>query len=305
MKLGLALPTFGPDAHPDGILHISRTAEDMGYDSLWTGDRVLAPRMPSAPYPSADGRMPRAYENHMDPLVALTFVASHTTRVRLGTSTLNGLWLPPLLLARSLTTLDLLSEGRLTVGLGLGWMPDEYTALSVPWKGRGARLDETLDVLEGYWSDDVFSHEGPLFTVPETVVGLKPSQRPGPPVLLAAFTPVGLRRIGRRLGGWLPVAMPLPHLLGMWDVIRKSAAEADRDPDTLHMALRVNPQLTDVRTEPDRMPRAGTLAQYVDYARAAAEAGVHELFVDFGQTSATLDERVDLAGRFLDGVRRG
>ncbi|MEW2489881.1 hypothetical protein [Streptomyces sp. NPDC048411] len=126
-----------------------------------------------------------------------------------------------------------------------------------------------------------------------------------PPVLLAAFTPGGLRRIGRRFGGWLPVAMPLPHLMGMWDIILKEAVEAGRDPSALRMALRVNPQLTDTRTDPEQLPRAGTLAQYVDYARAAAEAGVHELFVDFGQTPATLAERVDLAGRFLEGVRRG
>ncbi|MFE7577191.1 TIGR03619 family F420-dependent LLM class oxidoreductase [Streptomyces sp. NPDC057521] len=305
MKLGLALPTFGPDAHPDGILRVCRTAEEMGYDSLWTGDRVLAPLSPVAPYPSGDGQMPRAYENHMDPLVALTFAASHTTRVQLGTSTLNGLWQPPIMLARSLTTLDRLSRGRLVVGLGLGWMPDEYTAVSVPWKGRGARLDETLQILRDYWANDVFSHEGELFTIPETVVGLKPSQQPAPPVLLAAFTPSGLRRIGRRLDGWLPVAMPLPQLLGMWDVILKEAAGADRDPSTLRMALRVNPKLTETTTDAERMPLAGTLGQYIDYARSAAEAGVHELFLDFGQTSATLDERVDLAGRFIEGVRRG
>lgn len=305
MRLGLALPTFGPDARPEGLLQVCRTAEEMRYDSLWTGDRVLAPLAPSVPYPSADGVMPRAYENHMDPLVALTFAASHTSRVQLGTSTLNGLWQPPIMLARSLTTLDVLSEGRLVVGLGLGWMPDEYTAVSVPWKGRGARLDETLDVLEGYWANDVFAHEGPLFTVPETVVGLKPAQRPGPPVLLAAFTPGGLQRIGRRLGGWLPVAMPLPHLMGMWDTILEAAVEAERDPSTLRMALRVNPELTETKAAPGQLPRTGTLAQYIDYARAAAEAGVHELFVDFGQTPATVAERVDLAGRFIEGVRAG
>lgn len=305
MRLGLALPTFGPDARPEGILGICRAAEDMGYDSLWTGDRVLAPLVPGAPYPSGDGKMPRVYENHMDPLVALTFAAAHTSRVRLGTSTLNGLWQPPIMLARSLTTLDLLSRGRLDVGLGLGWMPDEYTAVSVPWQGRGARLDETLDVLEEYWTSDVLAHEGPLFTIPETVVGLKPQQRPGPPVLSAAFTPDGLRRIGRRLDGWLPVAMPLTHLMGMWDTILEEAVNAERDPATLRMALRVNAELTATRTDAGQVPRAGTLAQYIDYARAAAEAGVHELFVDFGQMSASLAERVDLAGRFLEGVCAG
>lgn len=190
--------------------------------------------------------MPQAYETHMDPLVALTFAASHTTRVQLGTSTLNGLWQPPILLTRSLNTLDLLSRGRPVVGLGLGRMPDESTAVSVR-----------------------------------------------------------LRRIGRRFGGRLPVAMPLPHLMGMGDIILKKAVEAGWDPSAPCMALRVNPRLTDTRTDPERLPRAGALAQYVDDARAAAEAGVHELFVTFGQMPATLAERVDLAGRFLEGVRRG
>ncbi|MFB7758173.1 LLM class flavin-dependent oxidoreductase, partial [Streptomyces sp. NPDC056121] len=88
MRLGLALPTFGTYAHADGVITVSRTAEDLGYDSLWTGDRVLAPRSPSAPYPSLDGVMPRIYENHMDPLTSLAFAAAHTSRVRLGTSTL-------------------------------------------------------------------------------------------------------------------------------------------------------------------------------------------------------------------------
>lgn len=305
MRLGLALPTFGRNADAEAIVTVSRTAEEMGYDSLWSGDRVLAPREPSVPYPGGDGVMPRAYENHMDPLLALTLAAAHTRRVRLGTSTLNGLWHPPLLLARSLTTLDVVSQGRLDVGLGFGWMPDEYTAVGVPWEGRGARLDETLDVLEGYWTHDVFAHTGPLFTVPETVVGLKPHQRPGPPVLLAAFTPVGLRRIGRRLAGWLPGAMPLARIQAMWAVVVKEADRAEREPAAVRMALRVNPTLTDTKSDPEQVPRAGTIGQYIDYARAAADAGVHEVFLDLGQTPATLQERVDLAGRFVEGVRTG
>lgn len=249
--------------------------------------------------------MPRIYENHMDPLTSLAFAAAHTSRVRLGTSTLNGLWHPPLMLARSLTTLDVLSRGRLDVGFGLGWMPDEYAAVGVPWEGRGPRLDETLDILETYWAEDEFAHRGTLFTVPETVVGLKPEQRPGPPVLLAAFSPGGLRRVARRASGWLPVAMPLPRLMSMWKTIAEEAESVDRNPRGLRMALRVNPALTEVDAEAEQFPRSGTLGQYIDYARAAAEAGVHELFIDLGQSPASLDERIDLAGRFIQGVRRG
>lgn len=135
-------------------------------------------------------------------------------------------------------------------------------------------------------------------------MGLKPHQRPGPPVLLAAFTPRGFRRVGRRLDGWLPVAMPLTRLMGTWASIVKEAEATGRDPSVLRMALRVNVGLNDTTADPG-FPRRGTLEQYIAYARAAAEAGVHELFVDFGQTPNTLDEIADLAGRFLTGVQAG
>jgi probable F420-dependent oxidoreductase len=309
MRLGLALPTFGTTVQASAIAAVARCAEEAGYDSLWSGDRVLAPPVTSVPYGGGDGVMPRSYENHLDPLLTLTLAAAHTSRVRLGTSTLNGLWQPPLMLARALTTLDVFSSGRLDVGLGLGWMPEEYAAVGVPWQGRGARLEETLDILHAYWEREVMSHQGPLFTIPETVVGLKPWRRQGPRVLLAAFTPRGLSRIARLADGWLPIAMPLPQLMGLWAGITKEAEATGRDPRSLHMALRVNPELTQERSdgsgEPGDAPGSGTLDQYVDYARAAEQAGVHELFIDFGQTPASLGERIDLAARFIQGVRAG
>ncbi|MFJ6076297.1 hypothetical protein ACIQFU_36655 [Streptomyces sp. NPDC093065] len=99
--------------------------------------------------------------------------------------------------------------------------------------------------------------------------------------------------------------MPLPRLLDMWATVLGAAGEAGRDPAALRIVLRVNVELTDLKAGAEDIPRRGTLSQYVDYARAAAEAGVHELFVDFGQHSVTLGESVDLAGRFLTGVREG
>ena len=138
MRIGPALPTFGPDANAEGVADVSRSAEDLGYDSLWTGDRVLAPTSPSAPYPAGDGVMPRAYERHLDPVLSLALAAARARRVRLGTSTLNGLWQSPLALARSLTPLDVLGGGRLDVGLGLGWMPGAAVRRVVPRRHRGA-----------------------------------------------------------------------------------------------------------------------------------------------------------------------
>lgn len=304
MRIGLALPNYGPGAGVKAISEVSRSAEDMGFDSLWTGDRLLAPLAPQDPYPGG-GVMPAAYRLHMDPLVSLAFAAAHTSRVRLGTSTLNALWQPPLMLARALTSLEVLSDGRLDIGIGLGWLRDEYQAVNVPWQSRGARLEETLDLLETYWTAEVMTHEGPLFDVPPATVELRPVQRPRPPVLLAAFSAAGLSRIARRADGWLPVAMPLDALMNLWVLVVREAQDAGRDPAALRMALRVNLQLTEESATPDEVPYHGTLQQYIDYARSAAEAGVHELFLDFGQTSMSLSERIDLAGDFLTGVRRG
>jgi probable F420-dependent oxidoreductase len=304
MRIGLALPNYGRDAGLRAMVEVSRSAEDMGYDSLWTGDRLLAPLAPQDAYPGG-GVMPPAYRLHMDPLVSLAFATAHTSRVRIGTSTLNALWQPPLVLARQLTSLDVLSGGRLDIGIGLGWLRDEYQSVNVPWQGRGARLEETLDLLETYWTAEVMAHEGNLFEVPPATVELRPAQRPRPPVLLAAFSSEGLRRIARRADGWLPVAMPLDALMNLWGIVEREASDAGRDPAALRMALRVNLQLTDEPATQQEVPFRGTFQQYVDYARAAAEAGVHELFLDPGQTHLSLSERVDLAGRFLEGVRRG
>ena len=189
MRIGLNLPHDGSLISPEADTEVSRAAEDLGYDSLWTGDRLLSPLAPSDRYPGGDGTMPAEMNTYLDPLTALTFAAAGTSRIRLGTSTLNAPWYNPVLLARTLTTIDVLSRGRLDVGLGLGWSRDEYEAAGVPWRGRGARLDEILDVLEAVWGADVVAHEGRRFRVPDSRINPKPLQRPRPPILLA-----GLRR---------------------------------------------------------------------------------------------------------------
>ena len=302
MRIGLNLPHYGTLTDPETIIEVSRGAEELGFDSLWTGDRLLSPLTPSDPYPGGDGTMPAEMGTYLDPLTALTFAAAHTGRVRLGTSTLNALFHPPVVLARTLTTLDVLSRGRLTVGLGLGWLRDEYTAAGVGWSGRGARLDETLDLLDEIWTDEVVSHQDRHFTVPPSRINPKPVQRPRPPILLAGFDPRALRRVARRADGWLAVGLPLPYLAGMWATIGRQAQEYGRDPAGLRMVQRLNPRLTDSPADPARVPAYGTLTQVVDYAKAA---NADEVFVDLTLTARTADETLDIAGRFLAAMRAG
>lgn len=306
MRIGFAVPQYGAFADPAFITEAARTLEGMGYDSLWAGDRILAPLDPSDPYPGGDGTMPPGYATFFDPLSALTLAAVATERVRLGTSTLNALWQPPVMLARTLTALDLLSRGRLDVGIGLGWLRDEYTAAGVPWEGRGARLEETLDLLEAIWTAEVVDHQGPSWTVPPSRIDLKPFQSPRPPILLGGFTPAALERVGRRADGWLGVAMPLPYLTGLWDVARRAAERAGRDPARLRLALRVNPQITEKPVDGERPPQVGTVGQVCDYLLTAVEAtGAQDVFVDVQTATSSRTELLDLAEAFVAELRAG
>jgi hypothetical protein len=199
ITLGVCLPQLGPHCTGDRVAEFARTAEQLGYSSLCVGDRVLTPTEPSDLYPDGgtpEQPYPPEFTAALDPIITLTVAATVTSTVRLGSNTLTATWHNPLLLARSLTTLDQVSRGRLDAGFGISWSRDEYDAVGVPWRGRGARLDEILDVLDTLWTATVVQHTGPLFTLPPSTVNLRPVQDGGPPVLLGGFGPAALKRVG-------------------------------------------------------------------------------------------------------------
>ncbi|MGN9838456.1 TIGR03619 family F420-dependent LLM class oxidoreductase [Nonomuraea sp. H19] len=292
MDIGLAVPQFGRFATLTSVLAVARGAEDMGFAGLWAGDRLLTPLQPKDRYPGGDGTMPEAHRVFLDPFAVLSVAASATSTVRLGTSALNACWYPPPVLARSLTTIDHLSGGRLVAGLGLGWSSDEYAAVGVPWKGRAKRYDATLDALEAIWSADPVSFEHELWTIAPSHIEPKPARRP--PLYLAGFTKQALCRVGRRADGWLTATLPIPMLTAMWKTVCRSAEEAGRDPGTLRMALRANPDITGQGNP----PRSGTVAQICDYLATAAEAGVHEVILDLQHTATSDQHLLELAGEF-------
>jgi probable F420-dependent oxidoreductase len=304
VRVGLALSQYGAFAGRDAVIEVARTAEELGFDSLWTGDRILDPLHPRDRYPgSADGRMPAAYTTFLDPLSVLTVAAAVTSRVRLGTSTLNAPWYSPVLLARTLTSLDVLSAGRLDVGIGMGWSSDEYAAAGVPWKGRAARLEEILDVLESVWTSDPVAHEGRFFAVPPSRIEPKPVQRPRPPIYLGGGAPAALERIGRRADGWVAPGVPVVFLGPLWQTVRESAEKAGRDPSALRMVLRMNSMVTDEPVAEDLLPRRGTIAQLAGYARSVASAGADEVFVDLQQSMSETGRLLEVAGRFREALR--
>ncbi len=200
---GLTLPQFGTAAGDAArIGRFAADAEAAGAASLWVGDRLLAAREPVIGYGGTD-TIPVEFRRALDPFAVLAAAAVTTTTARLGSSVLVAPLYAPALLARSLSTVAALSDGRLVAGLGIGWSPDEYAAAGVGFDRRGARLDELLDTLDVLWSGRGEGLDGRFWTTPAAWVE---TPSPRPPLYLSAFSELALRRVGRRCDGWPPVA---------------------------------------------------------------------------------------------------
>jgi probable F420-dependent oxidoreductase len=302
MRVGVQLAQLGRQADPAVVRASARSAESLGYQSLWVIDRLLAPVAPRSPYPgSADGSLPDEQRTALDPLATLAFAAACTEVVRLGTNVLVAPWYRPVALARSLAAVDVLSGGRLTVGLGLGWSVDEYDALGVPPRDLAARQEELLDVLDVVWAGGAAEHRSPTVDLRPATVSPRPVQRPRPPILLAAYTPAGLERAGRRADGWTPAGLPVDALAPMFGVVRDAAAAHGRDPDRLELVVRANIHLTDRPAAGSRATYEGDVAQVVDDLVATGAAGAHEVLLAL-DGDVELDRSLDAYAALAEGV---
>ena len=278
MKIGIQLAQLGRQAQPAAVRATARAAETLGYDSVWVMDRLLAPVEPRNPYPaSPDGTLPVEQRTSLDPLASLAFAAACTERVRLGASVLVAPWYRPVALARALTSIDVLSDGRLTVGFGMGWSVDEYDALGVPQRHLAERQEELFDVLDAVWGPGPAEHHGPTVDLHPSDIGLRPVQRPRPPILLAAYTPTGLDRIARRADGWTPAGLPVEAIAPMWSMVRDAAAGHGRDPDSLQLVARANITLYERPIDGERPSYYGNIEQVAEDLAATEAAGADEL----------------------------
>ena len=278
MRLGFTVPLFGTDAGPDALQAVARQAEDLGYDSLWVFERLLYPVNPKAPYPAtADGSLPLIYRRSLDPLAILAYLAAATSRVRIGTTIINLPFYNPVLLARELGTIDVLSHGRLDLGLGVGWSPDEFEAVGVPMGDRGRRAEEALQVIEAIWRDNPVEFEGSYFRVPESYFDLKPVQKPRPPIYMAAYTPAAMNRIARMADGWNPVGIPVGGMEQMFAGIKQAAAEAGRDPSKLKLIVTANVEFHQAPLGDERPIFVGSAEQIESDIVATRQLGADEL----------------------------
>ena len=278
MRIGFVLPTMGPLAGPDSITLVARAVEDAGLDSVWVNERSLWPVEPINPYPF--GPLPEAYQRIVDPLDALTFVAALTIRIGLGTSVLNLPWYNPLLLARRLTSIDVLSGGRLVAGIGSGWSQDEHIAAGSDWHTRGARTDEGIAVLKAAWTTDPVEHHGAHYEVPRSYVSLKPVQQPHPPLVYGGWGAAAKRRAALLCDGWHPAGLPVDQLAPQFTEVQELARAAGRDPGSLRLVAKNGLDLRAAPIGSGRASFAGSPAEVAADLEAAAAAGVDELILD-------------------------
>jgi probable F420-dependent oxidoreductase len=302
MRLGFGLPQTGQAAGPAAVSKIARRAEELGFNSLWVFDRLLYPVKPQVPYPAGDGSLPELYKRVLDPIETLTFVAGQTKHVALGTSVLNLPWYNPALLARRLTTLDILSGGRLRAGFGIGWSPDEYDAAGVPWKERGKRADEALSALKAIWTNDTVEVQGAGFKIAKSHFGLKPVSKPHPPIYMAAYTPPAMKRAAREANGWFPVGVPVSAIGPMFDGIKSMVKEAGRNPDAFELIVRGNLEISKSPISGNRASFTGTMEQIAEDIHATSKLGAAELVIDV-QFSADVKTEADILGR-MEEIKR-
>ena len=286
MKVGILLPRTGENATRENVLYIAKQAEEEGLDSIWALERLLWPVKPQTPYggiPNAP--IPVEYQNVLDPLETLTYLAANTDRISLGTSIIDMLFHNPVVLARRFATLDVLSSGRVIAGFGLGWSKDEFDVSGVPFRHRGARADEYMQVLKRIWTDDVVEFRGQFYNIPASKIGPKPVQKPHPPILLGGFSPKTLSRTVNYADGWLPIAGYglLEQIEQSINGLREAARKANKNPSNIRVVVLSYPNVLDSSQSPSssqqRSPISGTIDQIgSDIDRIKAMGAEHIIF---------------------------
>lgn len=303
MQIGFGAPVAGAWATPANLASFAGRAERAGYTSLWTFQRLLVP----------DGMtIDPVYRSVLDPMVSLGYLAAATSTIRLGVSVVNLPFVSPTYLAKQATTVDVLSGGRLDLGLGNGWMPEEFTATGATTARRGARAEEYVHVLRTLWADDAGGVDGRFYTVPAARQDPRPVQRPGPPILLGGMSTPAIERAGRLADGWVTSSRAdLTRVNDAIGMLHAAAAAAGRDPDALRIVCRGVVRVGEAMRNADtgeRVPLTGGYDQIAGDVDRLSDQGVTELFYDLnwdplvGSPDVAESAATERAGEILDAL---
>jgi probable F420-dependent oxidoreductase len=272
MDIGFGAPVAGAWATPQNIADFARRAQRLGYRSLWTFQRLLVP---------TGSNMAPVYHSVLDPMVSLGYAAAVTSDIRLGVAVVNHPFASPLLLAKQAATVDVLSGGRLDLGIGIGWLEQEFTGSGATMAGRGARTEEYVAALRRLWSGSGERLRGEHYEIPAGRQEPLPVQRPGPPVLLGGMSRAAMERAGRIADGWVTAsAANLSKIAEYAKIVQESAAAAGRTPVRIIIRGVVRTG-REARGEDDsRLLLSGSYAQIREDVAWLESCGVTEVFYD-------------------------
>jgi probable F420-dependent oxidoreductase len=299
MQIGFNLPNSGPLSKAAIMSEIAREGEALGFDYLTLTDHVVLPdiKVPGYPY-SESGEFYEAEPNERhEQLMAMAWIAAQTARIRLVAAVLVVPHRPAVLAAKMLATLDVLSGGRLVVGIGAGWLKTEFDAVvTTPFADRGAVTDEYIDAFRVLWTEKAPRFAGRFSRFDGIVLEPKPVQKPHPPIWVGGEAGPALRRAARIGAAWYPIGSNNKHLLDTLprlragiDRLRQATAQAGRDPAEVGVAYRVKrygPVVAPVATDGQRRLFSGSDDDVIADLRALRGSGVTAIDFDFGRPSA-------------------
>jgi probable F420-dependent oxidoreductase len=300
MDWGVHLPHLGRDVGRDSLIEFAQTAEKIGIHSAWASDHVCWPTQFESKYPySRDGSFPAPSGlGWLDPIGTLLFVAGCTEQIRLGFTVLILPYRQPVATAKQLATIDVVSEGRLILGVGVGWMREEAQVLGMPWDNRGRRSDEQLEIFEALFQEETPSYDGTYYSFPQVRFEPKPIQQPLP-VWVGGNSPAAFRRTARFGHAFHAAFEPLDVVEKEWEQVREACEAIARDPDELDLSLRMflDPNET---MEPAKSI-GGSSDQMVDTIGLCQEIGITHILLD-PVARGGIDGRLDALTDFMSDV---
>jgi probable F420-dependent oxidoreductase len=310
MNFGCVFPNRGPMATPANLGRFAEKAEALGYDTVWFSDHIVIPTEVKSFYPyDPSGRMAfNPAEPYWEPLTVIGYVAGRTSRVRLGTSVLVLPYRNPIVTAKMLATLDVLSNGRVTLGAGVGWMEEAFKAIGLDtYPRRGAYSDECIRIFRELWTKDTPSFQGEFHQFSKVRCEPRPVQSGGIPIWIGGHTPQAIRRTARLGDGWQPLVQRPPADLPPAEMqekitqLRTFAQQAGRDPQRITLAMGSSIQFTDGAATGPRSLFTGTPAQIIEAIQRYQELGVQNFRCDFPGPS--IDGLLQAMERFAAEVR--
>lgn len=281
MKVGIRLPQTGKQAILENIINLAKEADEKGFDSLWVLERLL---WPLSPHPGEN--FPPDWQEVLEPLELLTFVAAITNRIKLGTSVIDMFFHNPIVLAKRFATLDLLSGGRAIAGLGIGWSKDEFLASNIPMEKRGKRADEYIQLLKSIWSDEIIEFNGEFYNVPQSKIGPKPVQKPTLPIYLGGSNPNTFSRMAKYANGWIGVVgNNLDQLKVTLSLLNQKVIEADKNPDNFEIILIIYPILKQIPQKENRLPFTGSIEQVGNDIARLKEMNVGHVILNYNRSN--------------------